>query len=143
MLASAGLLLASQVFFMSIEESLDMTDAVVLAEVSAKVSFPMDCWDRTEYFFTVIEVVSGDESLQDEFFGDYFMEFPSSWVDDDGNEIWESPILTGSGHEMLVEKGDTVLVFLGYIPTEAEQHIKVLRIEPSDSLDSVLLILNN
>lgn len=143
MLTSAGLLLASQVIFMNMEESLHMADGVVLAEVTAKVTFPMSYCDRTEYFFGVIEVVSGDESLKDEFFGDYLMEFPTSWVDEQGNEVWESPILTRSGHEMLVEKGDTVLVFLGCTPTETEQHIEVLRIEPPDSLGSILLLLSD
>ena len=62
-------------------------------------------------------------------------------VDEQGNEVWESPIVNGSGHEMSVSKGDTVIVFLGYIPTDLSISAEVIRIEPTDSLDSILLLL--
>ena len=141
LLTSAGLLFASQVFYMSIDESLDMCDAIVLAEVTETITFPMDFGDRTEYIFKVIEVVSGEDSLKGEFYADYFNEFPMVWIDEDGNEVWESPIVSGSGLEMSIEKGDSVVVFLGYIPTDPAIHTEVVRIEPADSLARIRLIL--
>ena len=142
MLASAALLVASQVFYMSIDESLSMSDTVVKAEVTETITFAMDSGDRAEYFFRVIEVVSGDESLKGGFFADYFMHMPMAWIDEDGNEVWESPIVSGSGHEMSINKGDTVIVFLGYIPDDPTTPTEVVRIEPTDSLDTILLLIS-
>ena len=142
LLTSAALLVASQVFYMSIDESLDMSDAVVRAEVTETVTYAMDSGDNVEYFFKVIEVLSGDESLEGEMFADYFMDQPMAWIDADGNEVWESPILTGSGLELSTEKGDTVIVFLGYIPADPATASEVIRIEPADSLDKILLLLS-
>lgn len=141
LLTSVGLLVASQVFYMSIDESLDMSDAVALAEVTETITFRMDSGNKVEYIFQVVEVISGEDSLKGEVFAEYFMDFPTTWVDEDGNEVWESPIVSGSGLEMSVNKGDTVIVFLGYVPTDPGSPAEVIRIEPADNLDSILLLI--
>lgn len=46
-----------------------------------------------------------------------------------------------SGLVISVDKGDTVIVFLGYIPTDPGSPAEVIRIEPADSLQSILLLI--
>lgn len=70
------------------------------------------------------------------------MLLPRSYIDEEGNEIWESPIVTGSGFEMFTEEGDTVIVFLDRLPNNQQQYAGVMRVEPADSLESILLLLN-
>ena len=47
-LAAAGLPAATQVFYMSLEESLDFTEAIVLVRVEQIINFPMDYMERIE-----------------------------------------------------------------------------------------------
>jgi hypothetical protein len=123
-LAAAGLLAASQVFYMTLEESLDFTESVLLVRVESVIEFPGDYMNRIEYYFKVLDVVSGPDSLEG------------------GNEIWESPIVTGSGYEMFIEEGDTVIVFLDRLPDDQQQYAGVIRVDPADSLEGILLLLN-
>ena len=129
---------AHQIFFLSMEESLFFSDAVVIAEIEYTVLFPMDSGERFEYGIQVLESVYGPDSLEHSFIADYTMLYPMSWIDEDGNEVWESPIVNGSGLEGSVVKGDTVLAFLGYIPDGQGAPVEIVRIEPADSLDRVL-----
>ena len=66
-LAIAGLLAASQVFYMSVEESLDFTESILLVQVESVVEFPGDYMNRIEYYFSVLDVVSGPDSLEGDF----------------------------------------------------------------------------
>ena len=141
-LAAAGLPAATQVFYMSLEESLDFTEAIVLVRVEQIINFPMDYMERIEYYCKVLDVVSGPDSLEGDFIASYEMLFPSPYIDEEGNEIWESPIVTGSGFEMFTEEGDTVIVFLDRIPDDQQQYAGVMRVYPADSLGSILLLLN-
>ena len=141
-LAAAGSLAASQVFYMSVEESLDFTEAIVLVRVEQVINFPMDYMERIEYYFKVLDVVSGPDSLEGDFIASYEMLFPRAYTDDEGNEVWESPIVTGSGFEMFTEEGDTVIVFLDRIPDDQLQYASVMRVYPADSLESILVLLN-
>lgn len=141
-LAAAGLLAASQVFYMTLEESLDFTEAVLLVRVESVIEFPGDYMNRIEYYFEVLDVVYGPDSLEGEFMATYEMLLPRSYIDEEGNEIWESPIVTGSGYEMFTEDGDTVIVFLDRLPDIQLQYAGVMRVEPADSLESILLLLN-
>jgi hypothetical protein len=140
-LAAAGLMGASQVFYMSLEESLGFTETILLARVSSVIHIPMDYMNRMEYYFEVLDVVSGPDSLEGEFIATYESLFPRPYYDEEGNEIWESPIVSGSGYEMLIEEGDSVIVFLERIPEDRQQFCWVVRIEPLDSLESILLLL--
>jgi len=137
-----GLLAASQVFYMSLEESLDFTETILLARVSCVIHLPMDYLDRMEYYFEVLDVVSGPDSLEGEFIATYESLFPRSYYDEEGNEIWESPIVTGSGLEMFIEEGDSVIMFLERVPDDPQQFTWIVRIEPADSLDSILFLLD-
>ncbi len=141
-LAAAGLLAATQVFYMSVEESLDFTESILLVRVEKVMNFPGNYMDRIEYYFSVLDVVSGPDSIEGDFIASYEMMFPRPYYDEEGNEIWESPIVTGSGFEMFAEEGDTVIVFLDRIPDDQQQYAGVMRVSPADSLESVLLLLN-
>ena len=141
-LAAAGLLAASQVFYMSVEESLDFTEAIVLVRVEQVINFPMDYMERIEYYFTVLDVVSGPDSLEGDFIASYEMLFPRAYTDDEGNEVWESPIVTGSGYEIFTEEGDTMIVFLERLPDDQYPFVSIVRVDPADSLESILLLLN-
>lgn len=141
-LAAAGLLAASQVFYMSPEESLDFTESILLVRVESVIHFPMDYMNRIEYYFRVLNVVSGPDSLESDFFASYEMLLPRAYFDEEGNEIWESPIVSGSGYELFIEEGDTVIVFLERLPDGLQQYAGVVRIDPADNLESILLLMN-
>ena len=141
-LAAAGLLAASQVFYMSLEESLDFTESILLVRVESVIEFPGDYMNRIEYYFKVLDVVSGPDSLEGDFIASYEMLLPRSYHDEEGNEVWRSPIVTGSGYEIFTEEGDTVIVFLDRLPDDQQQYAGVIRVDPADSLESILLLLN-
>lgn len=142
-LAAAGLLTAAQVFYMSLEESLDLTEAVLIVSVEQVIDFQTDYLNRIEYHFKVLDVVSGPDSLEGELIAFYEMLYPRLSYDEKGNEIWVSPFISGSGYEMFIEEGDTVIVFLDSLPEDQQRYAGVLRVDPLDSLDSVLLLLNS
>ena len=52
------------------------------------------------------------------------------------------PIVTGSGYEIFTEEGDTVIVFLERLPDDQYPFASVIRVDPADSLGSILLLLN-
>jgi len=141
MLAAAGLPAASQVFHMSLEESLDFTESILLVRVESVIEFPGDYLDRIEYYFSILDIVSGPDSLEGEFKASYDVIFPMSYMDEEGNEIWESPIVSGSGFESFTAEGDTVIVFLERIPDDQKLFTWVVRVEPADNMESILLLL--
>jgi len=63
------------------------------------------------------------------------MDLPRVYIDSSGDEIWESPVVFGSGIEMSVSAGDTVVV-LAWRAVDG-QPVQIVRLEPADSLGSV------
>jgi len=141
LLALAGMLAATQVFNWSLEETLGFTEAVLIVRVESFIEFPGDYTDRIEYYFKVLDVISGPDSLDGEFLATYEMLYPRLFYDDEGNEVWESPIVSGSGYEMLTREGDTVIVLLDRLPDDQQQYAGVKRVEPLESLDSIQTLL--
>ena len=90
----------------------------------------------------MLDVVSGPDSLEGDFIASYEMLFPRAYTDDEGNEVWESPIVTGSGYEIFTEEGDTVIVFLERLPDDEYPFVSIVRVDPADSLGSILVLLN-
>jgi len=87
-------------------------------------------------------VVSCSDSLPDSVVAVYTMHLPRSFVDSSGNEVWESPLVSGSGIEFLVYPGDTVLVFGSALPCgDASVPMSIVRVEFADSLGSVINML--
>ncbi len=127
---------ASQVFHMSLDEVFGLAETVFLARVESVEHTPFEWLARADYELIVTEVLLGPDSLvgtrMDAF---YIMDLPSVYVDSDGTEIWESPIVFGSGIEMSVSAGDTVVAMAGR-PVD-DQPVQIVRLECADSLESV------
>ena len=131
---------ASQVFHMDMEDAAGMADCVLLARVEHVVDRLAGSLKEVEYTLDVLAVAHGPDSLQCGLRGVYVMDLPRSYTSEDGSEVWESPLVTGSGMEMSVEPGDTV-VALTALPRGADRSVSVVRMESVDSLESVVAVL--
>ena len=134
--------LASQVFYMDLADDLMMSENVFLARVESAFETPMDYMGRVDYTLSILSVLSCTDPLPDSVVGVYTRHLPRSWVDPSGNEVWESPIVNGSGLEFLVNPGDTVLVFGSALPSgDTSVPMGIVRVEFADSLGSVIKML--
>lgn len=131
---------ASQVFYMSTEEALELTECIFLAEAGMILDIPMSYTDRTQYTFHILEVVIGTDSLEGTYLSYYSANLPWAYTGQNGEEISRSPLLTGSGYETIVEEGDTVIVFSD-LPVDDSHPLNLIRIEHVDSLESIQEIL--
>ena len=119
-----------------------MSDNIFLARVESSFETPMDYARRVDYTLSVLSVVSCTDSLSDSMAAIYSMLLPRSWVDQSGNEVWESPLVNGSGLEFMVSPDDTVLVFGSALPSgDSSVPMGIFRIESVDSLASVMKML--
>ncbi len=133
---------ASQIFFMDLSDDLMMSDNIFLARVESSFETPMDYARRVDYTLSVLSVVSCADSLSDSLVAVYTMLLPRSWVDQSGNEVWESPLVNGSGLEFSFSPGDTVLVFGSALPSgDRSVPMGIIRVETADSLGSVVRML--
>ncbi len=102
----------------------------------------MDYTRRVDYTLSVLSVVSCTDSLSESLVAVYTMLLPRSWVDQSGNEVWESPLVNGSGLEFTFSPGDTVLVFGSALPSgDRSVPMGIIRVETADSLGSVMRML--
>ena len=137
-----GAAAASQIFFMDLADDLMMSDNIFLARVESSFEMPMDYARRVDYTLSVLSVVSCTDSLSDSLVAVYSMLVPRGWVDESGNEFWESPLVNGSGLEFSFSPGDTVLVFGSALPSgDRSVPMGILRVEVADSLGSVMKML--
>lgn len=132
---------ASQVFHMDTEEALGMTEVVLLARVNQVDEIPNEYATVMEYGLEVVSVLSGADSTARGLAAVYAADRPRSFLTEDGTEVWESPLVTGSGLEMSVEAGDTVLAFLGSPLEGYPEPVSLVRMEPADSLPAVRRLL--
>jgi len=133
----AGAATGSQIFHMDLQTVVSMADTVLLAEVVSVEEIPM---------IYGIEVCFGLRKLAEDscvgipdtvFSASYFMESPRSYHLEDGSEIWESPLVSGSGLEMTCGTGDTVTVLLGGLTAQSGTLLELLRMEPAGSFGEV------
>jgi hypothetical protein len=141
MLIVCASLMASQIFYMDLDQAVWLADYVMVVEVSHVVHFHMDYLDRMEYTFRILEVVHGDGVWEGDFLTFYTFDLPRSYTDADGNEVWESPFVTGSGMEMFVEEGDTVIALVYSPPCDASRPAELVRLEPPGSLETITQLL--
>lgn len=131
---------ASQVFHMSLDEVFGLAETVFLARVENVEHTPFEWLARADYELIVTEVLLGPDSLLgtriDAF---YTMDLPRAYVDSDGNEIWESPIVFGSGIEMSVSAGDTVVALAGRLLEGPV--LNLVRLEGLERLDEVSTLI--
>lgn len=127
---------ASQVFYMSLDEAFGLAETIFLARVESIEHTPFEWVTRADYQLGVTEVLMGPDSLAGTRMDAYYiMDLPMAYLDSDGTEVWESPIVFGSGIEMSVSAGDTVVVLAWR--SVGDQPVQVVRLEPAESLDSV------
>ncbi len=132
---------ASQVFHMGTEEALGMTEVVVVARVDQMAEIPNEYAVVMEYGLEIVSVLSGADSTARGLAAVYAADRPRSFITEDGTEVWESPLVTGSGLEMSVQPGDTVLAFLGSPLEGYPEPVSLVRMEPADSLPAVRRLL--
>ena len=132
---------ASQIFHMDLEEALGMTEVVVLARVDQVSEIPNEYAVVMEYGLEVVSVLSGADSTARGLAAVYAADRPRSFLTEDGTEVWESPLVTGSGLEMSVQRGDTVVAFLDSHLEDYPEPVNLVRMEPADSLPAVRRLL--
>ncbi|OPL19235.1 MAG: hypothetical protein AVO35_11700 [Candidatus Aegiribacteria sp. MLS_C] len=137
-----SVLSAGQVFYMDLEQAAGMAENIFVAEMGESAVIAMDYLIRVEYEMDVLQVLRGTGVNAGGLFVFYTFDVPRSYVDEDGMEVWESPMVTGSGIETAVEEGDTVIVFAYGLHSDLPAGIEVLRMEPLDSLAVVMAMLD-
>lgn len=132
---------ASQVFHMSLDGAFGLAETVFLARVESVEHTHFEWLVRADFELGVTEVLLGPDSLNgilvDAF---YTMDLPRAYIDSDGTEIWESPLVFGSGIEMSVAAGDSVVALAGR-PIEGHG-LCLLRLEGMERLDEVSTLLS-
>ncbi len=121
---------------LDIDKVLELSDCVFLAVTGTPVDVPMSYIERTEYYFNVLEVLKGPDSLNEGNTVVYLNRAPGFHSNQSCSEDSHPIIPTGSGYEMDVEQGDTVVVFSnihGISPTS----MGLIRIEPASYLESI------
>ncbi|MFO7627390.1 MAG: hypothetical protein R6V62_09050 [Candidatus Fermentibacteraceae bacterium] len=131
---------ASQVFHMSLDEVMGLAETVFVARVDSVAHTPFEYTARVDFRLSVTEVLLGPDSLAGTSLdASYTMDLPSVYVDADGTEIWESPVVFGSGIETSVSVGDTVVAVAERC---IEGHaLNLVRLEGVERLDEVSALI--
>lgn len=133
---------ASQIFFMELEDDFWMSDNIFLARVEKVSEVFMEYREGREYTLSVIEVIACSDSLGETITGTYTMDIPRAYITSSGEEVWESPIVNGSGMEMMVAPGDTVVVLSGRVPAGSpSEPVWIIRLESQENLPAVRELL--
>jgi hypothetical protein len=132
---------ASQVFYMDLPEVLRMSDCVILAEVLSMEEHDHIGFMEGAGSLRLLGVLSGAPAPDSCFSASYIIDLPRSQTLEDGTVMWESPLVTGSGLEFRIEPGDTVVVLLSAAELCDGTRFGVIRMEPADSLGSILDLL--
>jgi hypothetical protein len=130
--------LSSQIFYMDLDDVLPMAGSVLIAEIVSIEDYYGDSWHSVDYSLMILDMLRGNADTGVPIRCSYGMDYPGSYIDADGNEIWESPLVTGSGYEFSSGIGDTVIVLLdpGYADA-ARTHI-MWRLEPLEMIEELI-----
>lgn len=135
---------ASEVFFMDLEDDMELAENIFLARVEEVWETPMSYMARMDYTLRVLEVISCSDSVTDSVVGAYSMVLPGPYVLDSGEEVWVSPIVNGSGMELYVEPGDTVIVLSGSVLSgSSAEPVTIIRLESPEYLENVKELLQH
>jgi hypothetical protein len=129
---------SGQIVSMGLDQAAGMADQVMIVEVQYAIEFPMDYMSRIEYSLKVLEVVYGVDVQEGDYLAFYSFNLPRSYTGPDGMTTWESPLVTGSGLELTVEEGDTVIALTYTLPCDESAPAEVVRLEPLQNLEAVL-----
>ncbi len=135
-LSVAALASSEEEINFGIDEALELTDCVFIAELGAIIDIPMSYIERTEYYFNVIDVAMGPDSLSGKNAAVYLNRVPGYQNIQPGEEEAQALLLTGSGYEIEIEEGDTVVVF-SKIYGNTSSLMSLIRIEPALSWESI------
>jgi hypothetical protein len=141
LLAMASAVPASQIVHMDLDDVVSWAGTILLARVESVED--AGCQDTRVAIFEidVLEIIEGSADSSATISCSYAQFMPETYYDDDGNEITEWPLVTGSGIEMQVAPGDTVVVLLRSQMVMPGTMQSVIRMEPSDSLESIVNLI--
>jgi hypothetical protein len=115
---------------------------VLVVRVEAAGGYSTEYIHRVEYTLRVLKTLIGTEMPDSVIPAQYTMDLPRVVTDAGSGEVWESPMVTGSGMELSVEPGDCVVVLAcaGY---SCQRPLNVIRMEPAGNLERVLEIMGS
>lgn len=134
---TAALASAEAAECLNMDAILELTDCVFVASMGATIDIPMSYIERTEYYFNVLEVLKGPESLKGTNTVVYLNQVPGFHSSQSCGEGTHPIIPTGSGYEMDIEQGDTVVVFSN-IRGDSLSYLSLVRIEPVIFRENIL-----
>jgi hypothetical protein len=126
---------ASQIVYMDLDSVVSWAGTIVVACVdSVEFCGCEDTW-AVSFEISVLQSLYGYADPSAPIRCTYSQQVPEVSFDDEGNEITEWPLVTGSGIEMFASQGDTLVVLLGSETASTD------RMEPLDSLESVVNLI--
>lgn len=141
LLLAAGSASSSQVVSMELDQVVSWAGTIVVARLDSVEEAGCEDTYIVTFEATVLQIVDGFIESSVPFSCSYTQLLPETWIDDEGNETTEWPLVTGSGIEMFAEQGDTVVMLLQEDTTAPDRRWSVLRMEPLDSLESVVNLI--
>jgi hypothetical protein len=141
-LMSAGPLSASQIFHLELEEAAGMAGTVLVARVESAVGYSTEYVHRVEYTLRVLKILVGTEMPDSVIPAQYTMDLPRMISDAGEGEVWESPLVTGSGMELSVEPGDCAVVLAADRYPDIRP-LNVIRMEPLGNLGRVRQVIGS
>jgi hypothetical protein len=131
----------SQIVCMDLDSVVSWAATIVVARVeSVEFCGCEDTW-AVSFEISVLQSLHGYADPSAPIRCTYSQQVPEVFIDDEGNEITEWPLVTGSGIEMFVSQGDTIVVLLRSETASPDRFGSVIRMEPLDSLESVVNLI--
>jgi hypothetical protein len=141
LLILSALASASQIVYMSLDDVVSWAGTIVVACVdSVEFCGCEDTW-AVSFEISVLQSLYGYADPSAPMRCTYSQQVPEVFFDDEGNEITEWPLVTGSGIEMFVSQGDTIVVLLRSETASPDRFRSAIRMEPLDSLERVVNLI--
>jgi hypothetical protein len=122
---------------MDLEMVLDMSGTVLIGVCTAVQEEQAEYWASRDYSFVVREVLRGSAQPGTEIECLYVQDYPQPYTDADGSEVWEWPYVSGSGMELLVSAGDTLILLLNSDEITSGRIHSLARIEPLEMREEI------
>jgi hypothetical protein len=137
-LLAASVAGATMIYYMDLEQALDLSGSVLIGLIISTSEYSDQYGCSVEYTMDVLDMLRGDADTDGPVKVVYTEDYPGSFEDIDGFEVWESPICTGSGMEFGFAAGDTVIAFTAPEYVRSEGMWSLVRAEPLSMLGDVL-----
>lgn len=129
---------ATQIVFMDLNDVLPLAGCVLIAKVVSMEALEFDEWCSGDFSLIVLETLRGEAETGIQIGCTYHLNLPRICESAAGTVAWVSQDETGSGHELLVSPGDSVIVMLESAYADPISSHTLLRIEPRTMLDVIL-----